>query len=342
MGVKRVMSMYKVGGLFSGVGGIELGFEKQGFDIRWANDCDEYCAKTYQLNHNHNYILQDIHTLKGSSLEPVDVLTGGFPCQAFSVAGYRKGLKDKRGNLFYEIVRLIDELESKPRVLLLENVKNFSTHDKGRTLKILREELESRDYCVFNHVLNTAEYTSIPQNRERTFIICFHEGKDAYLDLTQPMTNEFRMLFPPKKVNKKTDFKKIMDKNVDEKFFYRDDKYMYKDLLRDMKSKDTFYQWRRIHVRENKSQLCPTLTANMGTGGHNVPLILTDNGIRKLTPKECFLLQGFPVSYKLPTNVANSRLYKQAGNSVTVKLIEVLAGIIKECLIRSDLKAKTL
>ena len=104
------------------------------------------------------------------------MLTGGFPCQAFSVAGYRKGLKDERGNLFYEIVRLIDELKYKPKVLLLENVKNFSSHDKGRTLQILRDELESLGYCVFNHVLNTSTYTGIPLNRERTFIICFLDG----------------------------------------------------------------------------------------------------------------------------------------------------------------------
>ena len=150
------MKNYKVGGLFSGVGGIELGFQNQGFDIAWANEIDAHCSKTYQLNFKHKFILEDIHKIKGSSLEPVDVLTGGFPCQAFSVAGYRKGLKDERGNLFYEILRLISELKYKPRVLLLENVKNLSSHDKGRTLQILRDELESLGYCVFNHVLNTA------------------------------------------------------------------------------------------------------------------------------------------------------------------------------------------
>lgn len=325
--------MYKVGGLFSGVGGIELGFLNQGFDISWANEVDLHCSKTYKLNYKHNFILGDIHKIKGASLDPVDVMTGGFPCQAFSVAGYQKGLKDKRGNLFYEIIRLIDELEYKPKVLLLENVKNFSSHDKGRTLKILMNELEMLGYCVFNHILNTADYTTIPQNRERTFIICFLEGKDAYLDSSKPMTSKFQMLFPPKKINNMKDFKVMMDKNADEKYFYRKDKYMYKELIKNIRSKDTFYQWRRQYVRENKSQVCPTLTANMGTGGHNVPLILTDHGIRKLTPKECFLLQGFPKSFKLPADIANSHLYKQAGNSVTVKMIEVLAGIIKQCLI---------
>ena len=107
---------------------------------------------------------------------------------------------------------------------------------------------------------------------------------------------------------------------------------MYKELKKTMKSEDTFYQWRRKYVRENKSNLCPTLTANMGTGGHNVPL-LSQNGIyRKLTPRECFNLQGFPKKFKLPKNVPNTQLYKQAGNSVTVDMISVLAKLIKKCI----------
>ena len=107
---------------------------------------------------------------------------------------------------------------------------------------------------------------------------------------------------------------------------------MYEELLKSIKSKDTVYQWRRHYVRENKKDVCPTLTANMGTGGHNVPLIMDQWGFRKLTPRECFNLQGFPKSYKLPDDIANSHLYKQAGNSVTVTLIEILAEQIKECL----------
>ena len=156
-------------------------------------------------------------------------------------------------------------------------------------------------------------------------------------DLTKPMVSEFKSLFPPEKSKNTTSFKEMMETTVDEKFYYREDKYMYKDLVENIKSQDTFYQWRRIYVRENKKNICPTLTANMGTGGHNVPLILTDSGIRKLTPKECFRLQGFPESYKLPQDVSNTHLYKQAGNSVTVKLVEVLAKIIKECLISNDI-----
>ena len=119
---------------------------------------------------------------------------------------------------------------------------------------------------------------------------------------------------------------------VEERYYYKQNSYMYKDLKKAITSSDTAYQWRRVYVRENKSGVCPTLTANMGTGGHNVPLVLTDEGIRKLTPRECFNFQGFPKSFILPSELANSHLYKQAGNAVTVDLIKILAKQIYQVL----------
>jgi len=116
--------------------------------------------------------------------------------------------------------------------------------------------------------------------------------------------------------------------DVDEKYYYRENKAMYNILKENITNKNTVYQWRRHYVRENKNEVCPTLTANMGTGGHNVPLILTDSGIRKLTPRECFLLQGFPKDFKLP-DISHSQLYKQVGNSVSIPVIERIAKNIK-------------
>lgn len=324
---------YTVGGLFSGVGGIELGFMNNGFEVLWSNDIDEASAVTFRKNFNHKHILQDIHTLKGKDLDPVDVLVGGFPCQAFSIAGYRKGFDDDRGNLFFEIIRLVNELKERPKVLFLENVKNFYTHDKGHTFKVVLDTLEKNGYYVFSEVLNTSAITKVPQNRERTFMICFDEGAHAILDHTNVMTNTFAQIFPPRESKSTDHIKNYLEKNeVEERFYYGEEKYMYKELKETMKSEDTVYQWRRQYVRENKSNVCPTLTANMGTGGHNVPLIVTNKKFRKLTPRECFNLQGFPKNYKLPTDIATSQLYKQAGNSVTVKIIEVLAGLVKEAM----------
>lgn len=329
----------KIGGLFSGVGGIELAFEKSGFETAWANEIDSFACTTYRENFSHELYEQDIKKLNGNDLETVDVLCGGFPCQAFSVAGYRKGFEDDRGNIFFEIIRLVNELETKPKVLFLENVKNFKSHDKGNTFRTVVQIINDLGYSVFDDVLNTCDYTSIPQNRERTFLICFRGehnwnfSEDNFSEDSDSMSYRFSELFPPKKITSNKPISDFLEKeDIPERFYYRSDRYMYEELVKAMKSEDTVYQWRRMYVRENKSNQCPTLTANMGTGGHNVPLVVTDNGFRKLTPRECFNFQGFPKSFKLPDQLADSHLYKQAGNSVSVPLITLLAKAIKQVL----------
>lgn len=321
------MQSFTLGGLFSGVGGIELGLTRNNMQPLWSNDLDKYAFKTYTSNFDTNFLLDDIKNISGTGLAAVDVLCGGFPCQPFSVAGYQKGFADDRGNVFFEIIRLINELPEKPKALLLENVKNFYTHDKGNTFKIVKDTLEANGYSVYTDILNTSKYTNIPHNRERTFMVCF-------LDTPQ---NEMKKFFEdnclPTVADETITLSEFLESGkVDEKYYYREDKYMYDDLVKDMTNPNTVYQWRRKYVRENKSGVCPTLTANMGTGGHNVPLILVEDGIRKLTPRECFNLQGFPDSYKLPDDVANTQLYKQAGNSVTVALVEKLGKGIQETL----------
>ena len=236
-------------------------------------------------------------------------------------------------------MRIVEELKVKPTVILLENVKNFYTHDDGNTFAKVFEELEAAGYCVWNKVLNTSAITKIPQNRQRTFLVCFNEGAGPS-DPSKKLSWAFKQKFSNIKEVKKTDsFRKFLEKKeVDPKFFYTKDKSyyikntMYGPLKKTMKSKDTVYQWRRVYVRENKSNECPTLTANMGTGGHNVPLVVTDDGFRKLTPRECFNFQGFPKGYKFPKDMANSHLYKQAGNAVTVDMITVLAKKIHQVI----------
>jgi DNA (cytosine-5)-methyltransferase 1 len=325
--------MLTVGGLFSGIGGIELGFEQAGFKINWSNEIDENCAKTFKFNHKHQLIVEDIGKINFNKLKPVDVLTGGFPCQAFSVAGYRKGFDDARGNVFFQICRAIEELPKKPKILLLENVKNLKTHDSGHTAKVITNSLRDLGYSVLWNIFNTSIHTDIPQNRERTFIVCFLGESDWEFDFKNKLSSrKFFEYLPLSKSKTKKNFRELLEKNVDEKFYYKQDFYEYKTLKNSIKSKETVYQWRRIYVRENKSSECPTLTANMGTGGHNVPLILDDIGIRKLTPRECLNFQGFPKTFKFPDNVAQNQRYKQAGNSVTVSLIKRIAEIIKKTL----------
>ena len=315
----------KVAGFFAGVGGIELGFEQAGFDIVWSNEIDEKAGVTFEANHKAHIVIEDINNIDSKSVPNVDVIVGGFPCQAFSIAGYRKGFEDERGEVFFQLARIIKD--KMPRIIFIENVKNLLGHDKGNTYKVIKETLESYCYNLKTMILNASEYGNIPQNRERIYIIGFREEADL---------NNFRSIEP---IILETKLSDIIDYNekVDDKFYYtKENCFFYETLKDEITRTDTLYQWRRVYVRENKSNLCPTLTANMGTGGHNVPLLLTKYGIRKLTPKECFLLQGYPKEFIIPNNLAQSHLYKQAGNSVVVPVIRRLATEIMRAVKTTD------
>ncbi len=366
---------YNVGSLFAGVGGICLGFKNakyknKEYNLVFSNEIDEYACETYKLNFNHSLIKGDINKLLKPELcdteeekeyyesqrhilfdNKIDVLNGGFPCQAFSIAGERKGFDDERGNLFLAIVELINQMgkySSKPRILFLENVKNLLAHDKGRTYKVIKQKLEECGYTIKEKVLNTMDYTDLPQNRERIYIIGFLNKEDAdkfdfYNKVETTKKNKTAK-------EREKDVIEILDKGINiedhNQYYYTKEKYPHYfkedgiNLEKEITEKYQFYQCRRgMYVRKNKSNVCPTLTANMGTGGHNVPLILTDDGIRKLTPAETFKLQGFPVGkeYKLPTmykgrKYSDAQLYKQAGNAVSVDMITMIATEILKIL----------
>jgi len=310
-------SKYTVASLFAGIGGICQGFMKSGFKIKWANEIDKQACITYRANFNHKLYEEDIHNLNPNECPKTDIIVAGFPCQAFSIAGYKKGFNDDRGTLFFEIMRFVDS--HKPTCIFLENVKNIVTHDKGNTLNTMEEELTKSGYFFKHEVMNTAEYGNIPQNRERFYLVAFNSEK---------LIEEFEF---PKKIPLKMSIKDYIFECTDEQFFYNNNK-IYPILKEQITKSDTVYQWRRHYVRENKSNLCPTLTANMGTGGHNVPLILVENGIRKLTPRECAKFQGFKDSFIFPENLSNSALYKQIGNSVSIPVIEHIAKNICKVL----------
>jgi len=311
------MGNYKAISLFAGVGGLDIGFEQTGkVKTLWANEFDKNASITFQKNHNINLLVDDIHNVDKETLPKVDIVLSGFPCQAFSIAGYRKGFEDERGDLFFETLKVIKATE--PKVVLLENVKNLVSHDNGNTFRVILDALEQNNYYVKHKVLNGNTHGNIPQNRERIYIVGFKDF-EAYEKFAFPEPIELTT-----KLSDLIDF----EEKVDDKFYYTPEKQtFYNQLEEKITSQDTVYQWRRQYVRENKSGLCPTLTANMGTGGHNVPLIKTKYGIRKLTPKECFLMQGFPNDFKLP-EIANGQLYKQAGNSVVVPVIKRIADKI--------------
>jgi DNA (cytosine-5)-methyltransferase 1 len=259
------------------------------------------------------------------ALPSIDVLTGGFPCQAFSVAGYRKGFEDDRGNLFFDILRFIDKLQ--PKVVFLENVKNLTSHDHGRTFETIQSELVKAGYSnLKTQVLNTYQYSCVPQNRERIYIVCFRD-KTLSEKFKFPERSDSQHLKP---------IQALLDQDVPEDYSYKKSKY-YEQLKQEITNPHTLYQWRRVYVRENKNNLCPTLTANMGTGGHNVPLVIDKKlGIRKLTPRECARFQGFPDDFVLPDSLPKSALYKQIGNSVSVPVVVAIANNIAKVLEGSD------
>ena len=307
--------------LFAGVGGIDLGFELTGkFKTVVANEKDEKASITYKANFNNNLIVDDIQNITKSDFPEYDLLLSGFPCTSFSIAGYRKGFEDEHtGNLFFETLRII--VETKPKAIFLENVKNLVSHDDGKTFQIICDSLISNGYYIKHQVMNAKDYGNIPQNRERIYIVGFL-NKQHYDNFNFPN---------PTLLTKKLSNVIEYDVKMDDIYYYSE-KYSFFPILKEhIISQNNIYQWRRKYVRENKNNVCPTLTANMGTGGHNVPLILTKYGIRKLTPRECFNIQGFPSNYALP-DIANSHLYKQAGNSVVVTVIERIAENIYKAL----------
>lgn len=314
-----------VASFFTGVGGIDLGFESQDFRTVYANEFDEKARETFALNFPHVQLDErDIREVSASEVPSTDIIVGGFPCQAFSIEGYRQGFHDEkgRGTLFFELARIVEEKQ--PRAIFLENVKNLVRHDKGNTLRVILKTLEDLGYYVTYQVMNASEYGNIPQGRERIYIVGFKDKSVSE-----------RFQFPDKVELTKSVFDVIDFKTqVDEQYYYREDKHYYPLLRDNIVSVGSIYEYRRGNtIRENKSGVVPTLLASMGTGGNNVPLILTEDGeIRKLTPRECFNTQGFSRSYKFPEKMANSHLYKQAGNSVTVPVVSRIAKQIKLAL----------
>jgi len=316
---KKLKHGFRTIDLFAGIGGIRIGFENAGFKTVFANDFEPNCKETYDLNfRDSKLVVEDIRKIGINDLPQFDFLLGGFPCQAFSIAGYRQGFKDKkdRGNLFFDIARIIEA--RKPEGFLLENVKNLKSHDNGNTFRVIKETLEDLGYKVQAKVLNSMEYGNIPQNRERIYIVGF-KNEDYHKKFTFPE--------PVKLIKKLTD---VLEKNVPEKYYYNG-KPLFEKLKNFIKEEGRAYQWRRQYVRENKKGVCPTLTANMGMGGHNVPIIKDKKGIRKLTPLECARIQGFPSIFKLPM-ISDSALYKQIGNSVSVPVLEAVAKKMMEAM----------
>jgi len=325
---RRSSAPCTVGCLFAAIGGFSRAFQEVGAEVAWANEVDRFAKQTFELNFpGIRFIHKRVEDLNvgGDNLQPVDVMTAGFPCQPFSVAGEKLGFKDERGLLFLHIIRLIKEFgPDKPKVLLLENVKNFRSHDKGRTFQRVQAEIQKAGYWFSEkdaRVLNTATHTVIPQNRERIFMVALSSDHFA------ANTFAFPEPVPASSLREVREYLDLDQKAPDRFYFKPGDRYHqhFREAVRHG-NPEAVYQLRRNYVRENKSGLCFTLMANMGDGGHNQPVIVDSWGVRKLTPRECARLQGYEDSwFKIPEPLSVTQICKQIGNSVTIPLVTRIA-----------------
>lgn len=323
--------------LFAGIGGIRLGFEQAfGSDMEtvFVSEWDEFAQKTYKANFNDPFeIAGDITKISEDTIPDFDICLAGFPCQAFSLAGQRKGFMDdykgmSRGTLFFDVARIC--AAKKPKVIFCENVKGLTIHDKGRTFEIITETLKEIGYTPFQCILNSKDY-GVPQNRERIYIVAFRN------DIAP---KEF--VFPAPTDSSKR-IRDIIEENPVPARYYLSDVYL--ETLKKHKARHEALghgfgyevrSWddvagaivcggmgreRNLVIDRRQTDLTPTT---------HIKGSINQEGIRKMTPREWARLQGFPDDFKL--TLADVHLYKQFGNSVTVPVIRAIAKEIKGVL----------
>lgn len=306
---------YRVASLFSGIGGIDLGFEYAGFDVIWANDIDKWAVKTYKENVSDKIICGDIKNLKDSIPEH-DILVAGIPCQSFSIMGSLRGFEDIRGTLFFDVCEIAKK--HKTKVLMIENVAHIIHHDKGKTLTIILETLDSLGYFYFYKILDSVDY-GLPQKRRRFFLLALHSDHFKY--------SEFK--FPEKQILQSESFD-FLDSDVGKSKYFIN-KFSIDSILS--------YGTGGFHKKPTiDEKICKPLLASMEKMHRaGVDNYFTDNtnyerycikeeksNIRMLTPTECGKLQGFPSDWVQV--VSDKQSYKQFGNAVTVNVSYAIAS----------------
>lgn len=303
--------------LFAGIGGIRLGFQQAfGTNIQFvfSSEIDKYAQQTYCANFGETPF-GDITQIDEKEIPQHDILLAGFPCQAFSIAGLRKGFEDTRGTLFFDVARIVKN--HKPKLIFLENVKGFKNHDKGKTLKVVKETLESLGYQVFYEILNARNF-GLPQNRERIYIVAFLKDK----------FNEINFDFSElKKINIESRLGSILEKNIDEKYTISDklwEGHKRRKAMHEEKGNGFGYS-----IFDENSKYTSTMSARYYKDGSEILIKQANKNPRKLTPRESARLQGFPENFLIP--VSDNQSYKQFGNSVAVPVVRNIAhSILKE------------
>jgi DNA (cytosine-5)-methyltransferase 1 len=322
--------------LFAGMGGFSVGLEPLGVTTSLANDIEPDCVQTLEKNRLAKEVvgasIEDSHWFgKGQLDGQIDILSAGFPCQPFSIAGNKDGFQDqKRGNLFFNILDFCASQELPPKVLFLENVTNLVINNGGTWLAAILNALRKAGYWVSKancHIINSSKVTSTIQNRERVYIVAYH--RSAF------RRNSYKLpALKSKDVSKLDHFVDVKAKQNDSLYLSEDNKYFrsISAAASQKGCKKRLFQLRRTEVRVLPKDLCPTLTANMGMGGHNVPFLFDDHGLRRLSVEECASLQGFDIdNFSFPPGMSDGRKLKMIGNAVDPQVVQWLgASIIKD------------
>lgn len=337
-----VINIYKSIDLFAGIGGIRKGFDRafsNEIETVFVSEYDVYAKKTYSENYNDAlHIAGDITKINEKRIPQFDICLAGFPCQAFSVAGQRKGFKDDykgmcRGTLFMEVIRICEY--HRPKVIFCENVKGLLSHDKGRTFKIMLDTFQKIGYQVFYQVLNSKDF-GVPQNRERVYIVAFRNDICCW---------DFHF---PKGNNSNTTIRDILEEKVVSTKYYLSTVSLASMKKHKEKHEALGHGYGYV-IRELDSQAGAIICGGMGRGRNliidnrltnftpvtNIQGEINRECIRRMTPREWARLQGFPDDFKFV--VADVHLYKQFGNSVTINVVEAIAFNIKEILERKNL-----
>lgn len=314
------MSKMKVCSLFSGIGGIDLAFQQAGFDIVWANEKDAAACRTYRHNFGSDYLVEaDIRKVDVNTIPEADVLAAGFPCQSFSVAGKQKGFSDARGQLFFEVVRVIEAIH--PPVVFLENVENLMEHDDGRTFQVIYTSLVELGYILRYQPMATHEYANIPQTRRRIYIVAFRDYEAC------------QRFHYPEPMQRTATIHDFLDTATEqhEIYYFRDDTPYDKYIRENIQDGNCLYRIFNGSITKYASGMCPTLTASMNNH-HNAAALKDKWGVRRITLREALRFQGFPQEYYFPNTIQLRDAYKQIGNSVSVPVIKRIAEKIKDVL----------
>ena len=292
--------------LFAGIGGIRIAFEKQGGKCVFTSEWDKFAQQTYSENFG-DIPSGDITEIHEKDVPNHDILLAGFPCQPFSHAGLKRGFDDIRGTLFFDVARIIKE--KKPKMVLLENVKGFASHDKGNTFKVVCSTLEKLGYEVHSKVLNAREF-GVPQNRERIYIV----GIDRKRTLQAPFSF-------PKPPNSPITVGDILESRVDPKYTISDKLWKgHQRRLKEHRAKGNGFGYSLFNA---SSLYTSTISARYYKDGSEILLEQKGNNPRKVTPREAARLQGFPDTFKIP--VSDAQAYRQFGNSVAVPVVSAIA-----------------